>query len=174
MTTISRLCRDIVDDNPVWLALLLLVITASVVFAVYSNIDNATGIKGLNDLLSLVFLGFFFAEMTLKMIGYGIYGSGPTNKNITGYFNRAWCCVDFGLVMAQGFDVFTSLMPQVINLGDSAGILRGFRAVRSLRILVALKKIKKETNPLQMVMASLGASMPAIFTLLMAVMFVMF
>ena len=174
LTTISRLCRDIVDENPVWLALLLLVITASVVFAVYSNIDNATGIKGLNDLLSLVFLGFFFAEMTLKMIGYGIYGSGPSNKNITGYFNRAWCCVDFGLVMAQGFDVFTSLMPQVINLGDSAGILRGFRAVRSLRILVALKKIKKETNPLQMVMAALGASMPAIFTLLMAVMFVMF
>ena len=171
LTKISRLCRDLVDDNQYFLAMLLLVIFASVVFAVWSDIDEVAGMKGLSDILSLGFLGFFFAEMALKMIGYGIYSS---SNHSNGYFNRAWCCVDFGLVMAQAFDVFTSMFPQIINLGGSAGLLTGFRAVRALRVLVALKKVNKDNNPLNMIMAALGASMPAIFTLLCAVIFVMF
>jgi len=168
---ISSAARNLVDENQYFIGLLLLVIVGSVFFAVYTDIDEAAGVKGLGDILSLGFLGFFLAEMMLKMIGYGLFGE---KDHITGYFNRAWCQVDFFLVLAQAFDVFTSLFPDIISLGDSSGLLRGFRAVRALRLLVALKKIKKETNPLYMIMAALGASMPSIFTLLAAVIFVMF
>jgi len=171
MAKVSKQCKKLVDENQYWLGLLLFVIFASVVCAVWSDIDETFGMKGLGDMLSLGFLGFFFAEMALKMIGYGLYSS---SRHSNGYFNRAWCCVDFGLVLAQAFDVFTSLFPQIISLGESSNLLTGFRAIRALRVLVALKKIRKETNPLYMIMAALGASMPAIFTLLCAVIFVMF
>jgi hypothetical protein len=140
---------------------------------VWPSFDTDVGMVGLSDLLSLGFLGFFLAEMVLKMIGYGLFGSREAT-GVNGYFKRFWCCVDFFLVLAQAFDVFTAMFPNILSLGESAGILRGFRAVRSLRLLVALKKIRKETNPLTMIMAALGASMPAIFTLLLAVIFVMF
>jgi hypothetical protein len=144
----------------------------SVFFAVYTTFDEDTGVKDLSNLMSIGFLGFFLAEMALKMIGYGLFGYGQ--HQITGYFHRRWCQIDFILVLAQGFDVFTALFPNIISLGESDGVLRGMRAVRSLRLLVALKKIKKETNPLTMIMAALGATFPAILTLLVAVIFVMF
>jgi len=150
MAKVSKQCKKLVDENQYWLGLLLFVIFASVVCAVWSDIDETFGMKGLGDMLSLGFLGFFFAEMALKIIGYGLYSS---SRHSNGYFNRAWCCVDFGLVLAQAFDVFTSLFPQIISLGESSNLLTGFRAIRALRVLVALKKIRKETNPLYMIMA---------------------
>ena len=171
-TQISKLCRKLVDENQYWLALVILVILFSVALAVYTDIDKDTGVKGLGDLLSVGFLAFFLAEMTLKMIAYGVYSTG--GAICAGYFNRAWCTVDFLLVCAQAFDVVCSLFPDVISMGEQGGILRGFRAVRALRFLVAVKKVNKDSNPLQMIMAALGASIPAIFTLLVAVIFVMF
>ena len=170
---ISRAARELVDDNQYFVGILLVVIVASVFFAVYPRIDEDTGMKGLGNILSLAFLGFFLAEMALKMIGYGLFGFHKETY-ITGYFNRFWCCVDFFLVVAQAFDVLTSLFPEIINLGENDGLLRGFRAIRALRLLVAVKKINKSKNPLQMIMTALGASIPSIFTLLVAVIFVMF
>jgi hypothetical protein len=170
---ISAAARELVDNNQYFVGVLLVVILASVFFAVYPGIDEDTGINGLGNILSLAFLGFFLAEMVLKMIGYGLYGVHAETR-VTGYFSRAWCCVDFLLVVAQAFDVLTALFPEMINLGENDGFLRGFRAIRALRVLVAVKKIDKDRNPLTMVMAALGASIPSIFTLLIAVIFVMF
>lgn len=142
----------------------MVMVLVSTVFAVVTTFPDS-----LQSLMSLVFLGFFTTEMVLKIIAYGFF-----NKVYPGYFRRGWCILDFVLVCLQILDVLFDTFPDVFNMGAAGDIFKGFRAIRIARLLARLQNIRPESNPLKVILLALGASLPPVLMLLVAVIFMMF
>jgi len=143
--------------------LVIIVVLVSTAFAVLPEIS-----QNIQSVMSLVFLGFFLAEMVMKMIAYSLFGDEYEPR---GYFTRGWCILDAVLVALQLFDVLVDSFPDAFQLGDSADIFKGFRAIRIARLL---SRLTKKIQSVKVILLALGASLPAIMMLLIAVIFMMF
>jgi len=171
VSIVQRIREKLVQfvKSPGFNLFVMIVVIISTVLAVYTTLDEDSGVEGLSDLISVILLGFFTAEMAVKMMAYGFFTVSPA-----GYFKRGWCILDFVLVLLQLVDVLITLFPDTFQLGDSADIFKGFRAIRIARLLARLQNIRAEKNPLKVVLQALGASLPAVVILLVAVIFMMF
>lgn len=107
----------------------------------FPAIESSAG--SLLEVLDIICLGIFVAEMILKMIVYKFFG----------YFKSAWNWFDFIIVM-------TSLLSGLSVL-SSFRILRIFRVFRSLRGLRGFKMISS-LKPLQAIISAIGRSLPGI------------
>ena len=114
--------------------------------------------KDIADTTSLAFLGIFVLEMMLKWFALGVCGPH-------GYFADGFCQLDFFLVMLQIFDILENTFHFIFAPGDpKADIVKGFRALRAARLI---SKLQDAIMALKAIMLALGASMPAVLSLIM-------
>uniref|UniRef100_A0A7S0F1Q4 Ion transport domain-containing protein n=1 Tax=Hanusia phi TaxID=3032 RepID=A0A7S0F1Q4_9CRYP len=148
--------------SPIFIMLTFIIIIASVVTAMMSW----TGHTDTEYLLSLLFLAFFVFEMAVKMIALGIGG----------YFKDGWCRLDFLLVVLQILDVIENSFHIVFKEGDpKSAILKGFRALRLARLIAVIRRLPATGTQIDSIVVgvdtiiqALGASMPAILTLVVS------
>lgn len=124
-------------------AILIVILINSIVLGLqtFPSIDNSIG--GVLNVIDLICIGIFIAEMLLKMIAY----------KFLGYFKSAWNWFDFIIIL-------TSVLSGLAVL-SSMRILRVFRVFRSLKGLRGFKMISS-LKPLQAIISAIGKSLPGI------------
>jgi len=118
----------------------MILILVNCVFLALENPYNSPELLKIFYIGDVVFTSAFTIEMILKIIGLGLY------KTKDSYLRDSWNQLDC-------FVVFVSLL-SFIDF-DGGGILKAFRAVRPIRVIIRSKQVK-------VIVSSLWHAIPAI------------
>ena len=124
-------------------AILLIILINSIVLGLQTFPSIEKSIGGVLNVIDLICIGVFIAEMLLKMVAY----------KFIGYFKSAWNWFDFIIIL-------TSVLSGLAVL-SSMRILRVFRVFRSLKGLRGFKMVSS-LKPLQAIISAIGKSLPGI------------
>jgi len=110
----------------------------------YSNAPYMPQLKDAHKYINVAFFAVYVIEMTLKMIGLGLFQ----------YFKDMWNCFDFVLVGVSCFDITTTFLDSRY-LPFPPSVIRMLRLVRVVRILRIIKSAKNMRTIMMTVFISL-------------------
>ena len=135
--------KKFVESSVFQNTILIVIVINSIVLGLQTSSEVNNSIGGVLEVIDLICLGIFVAEMLLKMGAYKFFG----------YFKSGWNWFDFIIVM-------TSILSGLAIL-SSFRILRVFRVFRSLKGLRGFKMVSS-LKPLQIIISAIGKSLPGI------------
>ncbi|CAK6977612.1 sodium channel protein type 4 subunit alpha-like [Scomber scombrus] len=136
-----KCCLSIVEHRFFQLFIILIIqLSCFTLMAEDINLESRQILKVILKYADLVFTIVFVVEMILKMLGYGLKR----------YFTKNWCWLEF-------FVVNVSLISVTINMLELSNVLpfRGWKTLRSLRMLSFFRGTKVVLNALLCVLPSL-------------------